>query len=148
MKVLLQRVRQAAVTVDAEQVGAIGPGLLLFLGVEAGDGEKQLLWLVDKVLGLRIFADAAKPMNLSVMDTGGDLLVVSQFTLAADTSRGKRPGFSGAAAPELAEALYERFIEVLREKCGPGQRVCSGRFGADMQVSLVNDGPVTFLLER
>ena len=148
MKVLLQRVGQAAVTVDAEQVGAIGPGLLLFLGVEAGDGEEQLLWLVDKVLGLRIFPDAAKPMNLSVMDTGGDLLVVSQFTLAADTSRGKRPGFGGAAAPELAEALYERFIEVLREKFGSGQRVCSGRFGADMQVSLVNDGPVTFLLER
>ncbi len=148
MKVLLQRVGQAAVTVDAEQVSAIGPGLLVFLGVEVGDGEKQLLWLVDKVLGLRIFPDAAKPMNLSVMDTGGDLLVVSQFTLAADTSRGKRPGFSGAAAPELAEVLYERFLEVLREKCGSGQRVCSGRFGADMQVFLVNDGPVTFLLER
>lgn len=148
MKLLLQRVTRADVTADGEQLGAIGSGLLLFLGVEAGDGEAQLLWLVDKVLGLRIFPDAAKSMNLSVMDTGGDLLVISQFTLAADTSRGKRPGFSGAAAPELAEALYERFIEVLREKCGSSQRVRGGRFGADMQVSLLNDGPVTFLLER
>ena len=148
MKVLLQRVSRAAVAIDAEQVGAIGPGLLLFLGVEAGDGEEQLVWLANKVLGLRIFPDGEKPMNLSVMDAGGDLLVVSQFTLAADTSRGKRPGFSGAAEPELAEALYRRFIEVLREKCGSHQRVRSGRFGADMQVSLVNDGPVTFLLER
>jgi D-tyrosyl-tRNA(Tyr) deacylase len=148
MKVLLQRVSEAAVTVDGEQLAAIGPGLLLFFGVETGDGEDQLLWMADKVLGLRIFPDAAKPMNLSVTDTGGDLLVVSQFTLVADTSRGKRPGFSGAATPQLAESLYRRFIEVIRGKCGPRQRVCSGRFGADMQVSLVNDGPVTFLLER
>ncbi len=148
MKALLQRVARAAVTVAGVEVSAIGPGLLIFLGVERDDGETQLRWLVDKVLGLRIFPDAAKPMNLSVLDTGGDLLVVSQFTLAADTARGKRPGFSAAAPPDRAEALYEQFIKALRASCRPSQRVCSGRFGADMQVSLVNDGPVTFLLER
>ena len=147
MKALLQRVSQASVAVDGQEVSAIGPGLLVFLGVEPEDGESQVSWLVDKVLGLRIFPDSSRPMNLSVLDTGGSLLVVSQFTLAADTSRGKRPGFSGAAPPTLAETLYERFVAVLRDRYA-ADRVQTGRFGADMQVALVNDGPVTFLLER
>lgn len=147
MKVLLQRVSSASVSVAGEPVSAIGPGLLLFLGVEPADGEPEVQWLADKVLGLRIFPDADKPMNRSVMDGGGELLLVSQFTLAADTSRGKRPGFSSAAPPERARELYERFAAVLRDRYHPG-RIQTGRFGSDMAVALVNDGPVTFLLER
>jgi len=147
VKVLLQRVSSASVTVGGEAVSAIGPGLLVFVGVEPADGDDQLAWLADKILGLRIFPDTVKPMNLSVVDTGGELLVVSQFTLAADTSRGKRPGFSGAASLALAETLYQRFVARLRDRYAT-DRVRTGRFGADMQVSLVNDGPVTFLLER
>lgn len=144
MKVLLQRVSEASVDVEGECVARIGPGLLALVGVAPEDGEEQLQWLADKTLGLRIFADEAKPMNLSVADVSGDLLVVSQFTLAADTSRGRRPGFSSAAPPEHAEAIYDRFVEVLRET----MPVQTGVFGADMQVSLINDGPVTFLLDR
>ena len=144
MKVLLQRVSEAAVTVDGRQVASIGRGLLAFLGVAQGDDEAAASWLADKTLGLRIFADDEKPMNRSVTDIGGEILVVSQFTLAADTSRGRRPGFSSAAEPASAERLYEFFLAELR-KTTPIQ---SGVFGADMQVSLVNDGPVTFLLER
>jgi D-tyrosyl-tRNA(Tyr) deacylase len=147
VKVLLQRVSSASVTVAGEQVGAIGPGLLLFLGVEPEDGDEEVRWLADKVLGLRIFPDADKPMNLSVTDSDGELLLVSQFTLAADTSRGKRPGFSSAAPPERARELYERFAAELRDRYVP-DRVRTGRFGADMAVALINDGPVTFLLER
>ncbi len=144
MKVLLQRVSEASVEVAGECVARIGPGLLALVGVAPEDGEEQLQWLADKTLGLRIFADEAKPMNLSVADVSGELLVVSQFTLAADTSRGRRPGFSSAAPPEHAEAIYDRFVEVLRET----MPVQTGVFGADMQVSLINDGPVTFLLDR
>lgn len=144
MKVLLQRVSEASVEVAGECVASIGAGLLALVGVAPGDGEQQLQWLADKTLGLRIFPDEAKPMNLSVTDVSGELLVVSQFTLAADTSRGRRPGFSGAAAPQHAEAVYDRFVEVLRDT----MPVQTGVFGADMQVSLINDGPVTFLLER
>lgn len=145
MKALLQRVTEASVTVDGEKVGAIGPGLLVFLGVEPDDGDAEVDWLAGKVLALRIFPDADKPMNRSVTDVGGELLVVSQFTLAADTSRGNRPGFSSAAPPELAETVYEAFVAALQAR---GASVATGRFGADMQVALVNDGPVTFLLER
>jgi len=144
MKVLLQRVSEASVEVAGECVARIGPGLLALVGVAPEDGEEQLQWLADKTLGLRIFADEAKPMNLSVADVSGELLVVSQFTLAADTSRGRRPGFSSAAPPEHAEAIYDRFVEVLRET----MPVQTGVSGADMQVSLINDGPVTFLLDR
>ena len=147
MKILLQRVSSASVSVAGERVSAIGAGLLLFLGVEPDDGEPEVLWLADKVLGLRIFPDADKPMNRSVMDSGGELLLVSQFTLAADTSRGKRPGFSSAAPPERARELYHRFAQALCDGYDPG-RIQTGRFGADMAVALVNDGPVTFLLER
>jgi D-aminoacyl-tRNA deacylase len=145
MKALLQRVTEAAVAVDGERIAAIGPGLLVFLGVEPDDGAAEVDWLAAKVLALRIFPDGDKPMNRPVVDVGGELLVVSQFTLAADTRRGNRPGFSNAAAPEHAEALYEAFVAALR---GRGAAVATGRFGADMQVSLVNDGPVTFMLER
>ena len=132
-------------TVDSTLIAEIGPGLLAFVGVFPGDGPAQVQWLVDKTLGLRIFADEHKPMNRSVLDTGGAILVVSQFTLAGDTSRGRRPGFSNAAPPEQAERLYLKFAEGLRSQCPD---VHTGHFGAHMQVALVNDGPVTFLLER
>lgn len=145
MKALLQRVSEAAVHVDGETIAQIGPGLLVFLGVVPDDDEAIADQLADKTVGLRIFPDAAKPMNRSVLDIAGEVLVVSQFTLAADTRRGRRPSFSGAAPPEHAEALYGRYIEAVR---GRGTRVVSGRFAADMQVSLINDGPVTILLEE
>lgn len=145
MKALLQRVSEARVSIDGEVVGAIGPGLLVFLGVEPDDTEAEVDWLAAKVLALRVFPDQDKPMNRSVQDVGGGVLVVSQFTLAADTRRGNRPGFSTAAAPELAEQRYEQFVAALRARYGT---VASGRFGADMQVALVNDGPATFMLER
>jgi len=145
MRALLQRVSNASVTVGGEAIAEIGRGLLVFIGVFPSDGDAELDWLVDKILGLRIFPDDDKPMNASVMDVGGELLVVSQFTLAADTSRGRRPGFSTAAAPEQAEPVYQKFVDRLRAQY---PKVASGRFGADMQVALINDGPVTFLLER
>ncbi|HEY5647032.1 MAG TPA: D-aminoacyl-tRNA deacylase [Pseudomonadales bacterium] len=145
MRALLQRVSSASVSVGGETIAAIDTGLLVFLGVFPEDTSAQAGWLAEKILGLRIFPDADKPMNRSVVDVGGGILVVSQFTLAADVSRGKRPGFSSAATPELAERLYEGFLATLRAR---HHRVAAGRFGADMQVALVNDGPVTFLLER
>lgn len=145
MRALLQRVSEASVRVGGEVVGAIDAGLLVFLGVFPDDTEAELEWLADKILGLRIFADGDKAMNRSVVGVGGGVLVVSQFTLAADVSRGKRPGFSTAAPPEVAEPLYLRFLELLEERHQP---VAAGVFGADMQVALINDGPVTFLLER
>lgn len=121
--------------------------MLAFVGVFPDDGDAEIQWLADKAAGLRIFPDeeSGNTMNRSLHDIGGELLVVSQFTLAADTSRGRRPGFSSAAPPALAQRLYEQFVAALVER---GLRVETGQFGADMQVSLVNDGPVTFLLER
>ena len=145
MRVLLQRVSEASVAVDGETIAGIGFGLLVFLGVEKEDSKAEVDWLVEKTLGLRIFPDADKAMNRSVMEVDGGVLVVSQFTLAADTTRGRRPGFSTAAAPELAEILYRSFVKRMRE-CW--SKVGEGRFGADMQVALTNDGPVTFLLEK
>ena len=145
MKVLLQRVTSASVTVESSVVAQIGPGLLAFVGVFPDDGPDQVAWLVEKTLGLRIFADERKPMNRSVLDVGGSILVVSQFTLAGDVSRGRRPGFSRAAPPEQAERLYGAYADGLRSRCHDVQ---TGRFGAYMEVALVNDGPVTFLLER
>ncbi len=144
MRVLLQRVREASVDIDGRRTAEIGPGLLALVGVADGDTEDAAAWLADKTLGLRIFPDADKPMNQSLIDVRGELLVVSQFTLAADTSRGRRPGFSTAAAPAEAERLYQHYVMALEKKLP----VKTGVFGADMQVSLVNDGPVTFLLER
>ena len=145
MKALLQRVTEASVSVGGERVARIGRGLLVFLGVEPEDRDENAASLAAKTAALRIFPDDDKPMNRSVVDVDGEILVVSQFTLAADTSRGNRPGFSSAAPPEQAERLYQAFAAALREH---HSRVSMGVFGADMQVALVNDGPVTFLLER
>ena len=140
MIALVQRVAEARVTVAERVVGAIGRGALLFVCAEPDDSEAVADRLVAKVLGLRIFADGAGKMNLDLVTIGGGLLIVSQFTLAADTSRGHRPGFSGAAGAELGRRLYERALATARRLHGD---VASGEFGADMQVSLVNDGPVT-----
>lgn len=140
---LVQRVRQASVVVDGAVVGAIGPGLLLLVCAEPADTELQAAKLVDKLLKLRIFADEAGKMNRSLVDVAGGLLVVSQFTLAADVSGGNRPSFTGAAGPELGRALYEAVLRLARERHPVVQ---AGIFGADMQVALVNDGPVTIPL--
>lgn len=144
MRGLVQRVSQAAVEVDGETVGAIERGVLLLLGIEAGDGAEQVGKLVHKVLNYRIFPDAEGRMNASVKDIDGGVLVVSQFTLVADTKKGLRPGFTPAARPEDAEKLYRLFLAEMGANHGV---VASGIFGAQMQVSLTNDGPVTFLLE-
>jgi D-tyrosyl-tRNA(Tyr) deacylase len=140
---LLQRVAWARVEVEGEAVGAIGPGLLVFVCAEPDDGDVQVQRFVDKLLRLRIFGDEAGRMNRSVQDTGGALLIVSQFTLAADTRSGTRPGFSAAAAPEQGRALYEAVLAEARRR---HPAVEAGRFGASMQVSLLNDGPVTIPL--
>ncbi|QTH44045.1 D-tyrosyl-tRNA(Tyr) deacylase [Cohnella sp. LGH] len=144
MKVVLQRVSEAKVTVENEVVGAIGKGLMLLVGVGQEDTEQDLIWMADKLAGLRIFEDDGGKMNLSIEDVGGDVLSVSQFTLYGDCRKGRRPNFMGAARPELAEALYDKFNGLLRAR---GLRVETGRFGAMMDVSLVNDGPVTLILE-
>ena len=143
MKALLQRVREASVTVDGQVIARIGAGLLVLLCAERGDTELQAERMLAKILKLRIFGDAAAKMNLSLQDIGGALLVVSQFTLAADTSSGNRPGFSAAAPPADGQRLYDYFV--LQARAAHGQ-VQTGRFGADMQVALVNDGPVTIPL--
>ncbi len=140
---LIQRVGQASVVVENRTVGAIGPGLLLFLGVEKDDDTAKADALLKKVLAYRVFADAEGKMNLNVQQAAGGLLVVSQFTLAADTRKGLRPSFSSAAPPALAESLYEYFVSRAGEQHDP---VATGIFAADMQVSLQNDGPVTFIL--
>lgn len=145
MRVLLQRVRQASVTVDGRVTGAIGHGFVALVGVGHGDGEEQARWLAQKVAGLRVFEDAAGKFNLSIQDVGGSALVVSQFTLYADASRGRRPAFVDAAPPEIAEPLVERFAALLHEEGVPVQM---GVFGARMLVEIHNDGPVTILLER
>jgi D-tyrosyl-tRNA(Tyr) deacylase len=150
MRVLLQRVSRAEVRVaDADErsrvTGRIGRGFLLFVGFTHADGDEQLGWMAEKVLGLRVFGDADDKMNLSLADVGGELLVVSQFTLYGDARKGRRPSFIDAARPEQAVPLYERFVAALRER---GARVETGEFGAMMDVELVNDGPVTLWLER
>lgn len=144
MKALIQRVQEASVVVDDECVGQINSGLLLFLGVEKGDDENRAQRLLDKVIGYRVFEDHQGKMNRSLLDVQGGLLVVSQFTLVADTRKGMRPSFSGGAPPELGHGLYDFFVAQAREKVAD---VNTGRFGADMKVSLLNDGPVTFLLQ-
>lgn len=141
---LLQRVREASVSVDGERVAAIGGGLLVLVGVQPDDSEASAARLLERLLGYRVFADGEGRMNRSLRDTGGGLLLVPQFTLAADTRSGTRPGFSTAAPPPLARALFARLVELAR---AAHAEVGSGRFGADMQVALVNDGPVTFWLE-
>ena len=145
MRALLQRVREASVTVEGRKVGAIGPGLLVLLGVGRGDGDSEAVALAYRIAGLRIFEDAAGKMNLSLLDTHRAALVVSQFTLYADTRKGRRPSFIDAAPPEEARRLYARACEALRAL---GVHVEEGVFAAEMQVALINDGPVTILLEQ
>ncbi len=144
MRAVVQRVSEACVRVDSEVVGEIRGGLLVFLGVGCEDGEKDVDFLAWKTAGLRIFPDEAQKMNLSLLDSGGAMLVVSQFTLHGDCRKGRRPAFIAAAPPEQAEPLYERFIAQVEKL---GVRVAAGRFGAMMEVALVNDGPVTLLLD-
>ena len=145
MKLILQRVASASVYVDEKKIANINRGILVLFGVEKGDGEDQTSFLADKTLNLRIFPDDSGKMNFSCVDIGGDILVVSQFTLAGDCSRGRRPGFDRAADPDTARTLYESYVELLNRS---GLKVAMGRFAADMKVQSVNDGPVTFLLER
>ncbi|PKE27803.1 D-tyrosyl-tRNA(Tyr) deacylase [Rahnella sp. AA] len=144
MIALIQRVLNASVTIDGDICGEIGPGLLVLLGVEQGDDEQKAKRLCERVIGYRIFGDENDKMNLNVQQAGGSLLVVSQFTLAADTQKGMRPGFSRGAAPQEADRLYQYFCGQCREK---GIVTETGRFAADMKVALVNDGPVTFWLQ-
>ena len=145
LRAVLQRVREASVTVEGRTVGAIGPGLLVLLGVGRGDGEAEAVALADRIAGLRIFEDAAGKMNLSLLDTHRAALVVSQFTLYADTRKGRRPSFVDAAPPDEARRLYARACEALRAL---GVTVAEGVFAAQMQVALVNDGPVTIWLDQ
>jgi len=138
---LIQRVSEANVTVAGEVIGEIGKGMLLLLGVEKEDGDAEIEKLANKLCRYRMFSDEDGKMNLNIEQVGGEILVVSQFTLVADTQKGNRPGFSRGATPEHGEAIYKKFVHALRAK---GMAVSTGEFGADMQVGLVNDGPVTF----
>jgi len=144
MRAVVQRVRSCRVVVAGEIVGEIGTGLLVLLGIKTGDTAEQARWLADKIVGLRIMADDEGKMNVSVADAGGSILVVSQFTLYGDCEKGRRPSFIDAARPEVAEPLYEAFANGVRMQ---GVPLATGRFGADMQVELVNDGPVTVIIE-
>ena len=144
MRAVIQRVNEASVTVDQQTVGAIGQGLMVLLGVAQGDTSQEAKALAEKTAGLRIFEDDAGKMNRSVEEIGGSLLVISQFTLLGDCRKGRRPGFTDAASPELADQLYEEYVAALRSR---GVNVATGVFRADMQVALVNDGPVTMLLD-
>ena len=144
MRAVLQRVGSARVLVGGDVVGAIDAGLLVLLGVAPADSAEQARWMADKIVGLRVFADEDGKMNRDVQEAGGGVLVVSQFTLFADCKKGRRPSFTGAATPEVAIPLYEAFVAAIRAH---GIRVETGRFGADMRVELVNDGPVTLILD-
>lgn len=145
MRIVIQRVKSASVEVESEVVGQIKQGLLLLIGVEDADNDEDISWLSKKILNLRIFPDNEKPMNRSVQDINGQLLVVSQFTLYASTKKGNRPSFIKAAAPEKAERLYEKLID--RLKTESALTVASGRFGKMMEVSLINDGPVSIIID-
>lgn len=145
MRIVLQRVSRARVTVGGRVTGEIGAGLLLLVGFTEGDGEEEVGWMAEKVVGLRIFPDDEGKMNRSVEEAGGAVLIVSQFTLYGDARKGRRPSFIEAARPETAIPLYERFVELVR---ATGRPVATGEFGAIMDVELVNDGPVTLILER
>ncbi|MBI2171932.1 MAG: D-tyrosyl-tRNA(Tyr) deacylase [Chloroflexi bacterium] len=144
MRALVQRVTQASVTVEGQVAGSIGPGLLVFLGVGQGDTEEDAAYLAEKVANLRIFADAEGRFNLSALEVKGEALLVSQFTLYAETRKGRRPSFTGAAPPQEAEALFQRTVAMFQER---GLQVETGRFQAHMRVSLVNDGPVTIMID-
>jgi D-tyrosyl-tRNA(Tyr) deacylase len=145
MRIILQRVSEASVTVDEKIVGEIGPGLLLFVGIEDEDMDEDLEWLASKVAKMRIFSDEEGKMNHSVKDVDGDILAVSQFTLHASVKKGNRPSFMGAARPEYAIPMYEKFIKIL--EITSGRTVETGEFGADMKVRLLNDGPVTIFID-
>lgn len=145
MRVVLQRVSRASVSIDGRVHGAVGRGFCLLVGFTHNDTETEVAWMVEKVAGLRLFTDAEGKMNLGLDEVRGELLVVSQFTLYGDAAKGRRPSFIDAARPETAIPLYERFVALLRAK---GVTVATGEFGADMQVEIHNDGPVTLLLER
>lgn len=145
MRIVLQRVRRASVTIEDRLAGTIGPGYCLLVGFAPADTMAEVDWMAEKVAGLRLFPDAEGRMNLGLPEVGGGVLVVSQFTLYADASQGRRPSFLGAARPEVARPLYDRFVAALRER---GLAVSTGEFGAMMQVEIQNDGPVTLLLER
>ena len=145
MKLILQRVISASVSINNEEIANISKGILVLFGVEKGDGESQVFFLADKTLNLRIFQDNRGKMNFSCVDIRGDILVVPQFTLAGDCSRGRRPRFDRAADPDTARTLYEYYVELLIRS---GLKVSMGRFAKDMKVQSVNDGPVTFLLDR
>ncbi len=148
MRVVLQRVKRAEVRVESRVTGKIGPGFLVLAGFAPTDTEAQLGWMAEKILGLRVFADDQGKMNRDLAETKGALLVVSQFTLYGDASKGRRPSFIDAAPPNLAIPLYEKFIALLKEKSAGKIPVETGEFGAMMDVELVNDGPVTLILER
>lgn len=145
MRAVIQRVREASVTVDDQMKGSVGQGLLIFLGIEDADNEEDIQWLSGKIVNLRIFDDADGVMNLSVKDTGGDILLVSQFTLHASTRKGNRPSYIRASRPEIAIPLYEKMIRQLETDLG--KKIQTGAFGADMQVRLWNNGPVTITID-
>lgn len=145
MKIVLQRVQEASVTVEHKLISRIGQGLLLLVGIEEGDSEDECRFMADKVSRLRIFSDQSGKMNLSIAEIGGEILCVSQFTLCADWKKGRRPGFTGAAKPEIGKILFDRFVELLQ---GCHMSVKTGIFGANMKVTLVNDGPVTLIMEH
>jgi len=145
MKIILQRVTQASVVIQGERIAAISKGLLVLFGVEKHDDEEKVIFLAEKILNLRVFPDGKGKMNLSCMDICGEILVVSQFTLAGDCSKGRRPGFDNAAPPDVAQLLYQKFVQQISQS---RLKIATGKFGVDMQVELVNDGPVTFTLER
>jgi len=148
VKVVLQRVSRAEVRVASRVTGKIGPGFLVLAGFAPTDTEAQLAWMAEKIIGLRVFGDAEGKMNRDLAEVNGGILVVSQFTLYGDASKGRRPSFIGAAPPNLAIPLYEKFVALLKEKGGGKIAVETGEFGAMMDVELVNDGPVTLILER
>ena len=145
MRVVIQRVKKASVSIDQKIVGTINHGLLVLLGIENADTENDVKWLVQKVLGLRIFSDAEGKMNLSVSDFQGELLIVSQFTLFASTVKGNRPSFLKSAKPDISIPLYENFLETIKKETS--LKIETGQFGADMEVSLINDGPVTIIID-
>ena len=145
MKIILQRVTRASVVIKEERIAAISKGLLVLFGVEKQDDEEKAIFLADKTVNLRVFSDEKGKMSLSCMDICGEILVVSQFTLAGDCSKGRRPGFDNAAPPDLAQLLYQKFVQQISQS---RLKVATGKFGVDMQVELINDGPVTFTLER
>ncbi|MGH7531046.1 MAG: D-aminoacyl-tRNA deacylase [Gemmatimonadales bacterium] len=149
MRIVLQRVSRAAVRVNGKTIGEIARGYLVLAGFSPSDTEQSLGWIAEKIIGLRLFGDAEGKMNVDLAGAGGGILVVPQFTLYGDASKGRRPSFIGAAPPDVAIPLYERFVAMLRERgAGSGIAVATGEFGAMMEVELVNDGPVTLILEK